>query len=193
MSWRRLVAAVAAGVVAVPVAATAAPGAPAPTVSVSTYLPTGTEVPADTVSAAWTHVRRGCAGLLQVSGSSVSAATTVVSAGFVSRPFRLRGPIAAVEYVTNHNALVDALPERVRLQLRLRTVPGAWSDWYTVGVDANPPQPVVVDYTEGGGVVVSAPVGSDGSPPTMQVQLRLSEQVTSTGTVDDKFATVFGC
>ena len=44
--------------------ASAAPPAPQPSASATTYLPTGAALPVSTVSAAWSRVQPGCGGSL---------------------------------------------------------------------------------------------------------------------------------
>ena len=174
-----------------------APGNPAPTASVTTYLAGGTASPVTAVSAAWSQLTPGCAGSLEASGPVVAGTTTVVTGDFVSRPFRPRGGRLA-DFIGNMGGrrLVQPFPEGFDLSIRLRVVGRHWTPWFTLGVtvESSVPPDLLLTHAAGAGLgFAEAPARRGHQLPLQQVQLKLHDEITSSGTADDVFRVEIGC
>lgn len=171
--------------------------APAPTSSVTTYLTNGTALPATPVSAAWSAVTPGCAGSLDASGPAASGTTTVITGDFVSRPFRAKGGLVAkLSGEMGGRKLLQPLPEGFSLSLRVRDLKHGWSSWFTMTMTTQPATPPALFFTVsgGGGIgIMALPPGKGHRAPLQQIELRVRDEVTSTGTVDDQFRVQAGC
>jgi hypothetical protein len=184
------------------VVATAAPGwatpaAPEPTSSVATYVQ-GQRLPASVATAAWSHVVLGCAGHWTVSGPSVSGATTIATGAMTSRWFRPRhGTLLSMSADQGGNRLWQPFPEGFDLKVRVRDRHNAWSPWFGMSMmltPSSPPLPGVIFSVSGGGGFTLGEISRDGRPlPPQQVQVKLRDAATSTGTLDDAFAVKIGC
>jgi len=170
--------------------------APEPTVSVVTYLATGTALPATTVTAAWSQVKTGCGGSLEGSGAVVSGTSTVMQGTFTSRAFRPRhGLVVHVGMSEDGRTVAQPFPQGVSIAFRMRDIGRAWSRWWTLSFTTDPGfPPSLVSYTTVGGGISVLALPSKGRPlPLQQVQLRLADQITDTGAADDRFDVTIGC
>ena len=171
--------------------------APAPTSSVTTYLANGTALPASPVSAAWSKVTPGCAGSLEATGPVASGTSTVVSGDFLSRPFRARnGLLAKLSGGMGGRKLLQPSPEGFALSLRLRVVGHGWSPWFTLSMTTQPSTPPSLFFTVSGGASISflqMPPRRGHRPPIQQIELKLRDEITSTGSADDVFGVQVGC
>lgn len=182
--------------------ATAAPGwaspaAPAPTVSVATYVQ-GVQLPANIATASWSKVKPGCAGVMTLSGPSVSGTTTVATGAMTSRWFRPRnGRLLSLTVGQNGSSYWRPFPEGFHLKVRLRAQGHRWSPWFNLAMTLEPSSPplpdLVVQYSLGLGLVLSEETRKGHPLPLQQVQTRLIDSATSTAVLDDEFALTMGC
>jgi hypothetical protein len=198
MLTRGRVIAVASAAVAVATAAPGwtAPAAPEPTASVATYVQ-GSKLPASVATATWSDIVLGCAGRLTVSGPTVSGATTVATAAMTSRWFRPRhGKLLSLSGNEGGRKLWQPSPEGFDLKVRLRDKKTGWSPWFGLSMRSTPsssPLDGLFFQVSGGGGVTFLE-GSDGRPlPLQQVQVKLVDTATSTGTLNDDFDVKMGC
>jgi len=184
------------------VVATAAPGwaaatAPEPTASVATYVQ-GVQLPANIATASWSKVDPGCGGVMTLSGPSLSGTTTVATGAMASRWFRPRhGRLLELSAGQNGKSLWRPFPEGFRLKVRLRARGRAWSPWFTLNMTLKPSSPplpdLVVQFSMGLGLILSEETHKGHPLPLQQVQTRLTDSATSTGTLDDEFSVTMGC
>ena len=114
----------------------------------------------------------GRAGSLQVSGPAASGTTTVVKGDFLSRPFRPHdGKLIDAGVDQGGHRLLQPLPEGVGISMRIRAVGHPWSRWFGFGELPRPGHRL----------------------PMQQVQVRLHDTITSTGSINDGFTVRFGC
>lgn len=175
----------------------ASPTAPAPTVSVATYVQ-GVQLPANLATATWSKVKPGCGGVMTLSGPNVSGTTTVASGAMTSRWFRPRnGRLLALDVGQDGNNVWRPFSEGFDVRLRVRTRDQRWSPWWDMRMTLEPPSPplpeVVVQVSMGLGLVLSERTRKGHPLPLQQVQVRMVDSATSTGTLDDQFALTLGC
>jgi hypothetical protein len=169
--------------------------APAPAVSVVTYVATGTALPATTVSAAWSQVKPGCGGTLAASGAVLSGTSTVVQGVFTSRAFRPRGGlIGLVGLSEDGRTIMKPFPQGMSVAFRMRNIGHAWSRWWSFSFTTDPDfPPSLLTYSTEGGSIALFELAPRGRPPLQQVQIRLGDQITKTGLADDRFDVAIGC
>ena len=170
---------------------------PSPTSAVTTYLANGTALPVTPVSATWSGGTPGCAGALEASGPVASGTTTVVTGDFLSRAFRPRtGNLADLSGFMGGRRLVQPLPETFVMSIRLRAVGHRWTPWFTLSMStqpATPPDPLFTVSAGAGIGIAEAPPRPGHRLPLQQIELKLRDEITSTGSADDVFRVRVGC
>jgi hypothetical protein len=173
----------------------ASPAAPEPTASVATYVQ-GRQLPASVATASWSNVAPGCAGDLTFSGPTVTGTTTVARGALTSRWFRPRGGVLlSVFGAQGGNNEWQPFAQGFDIKVRVRAKGRSWSPWMGTGARiAGSSVPGVLFQVSMGVGMTLGEISQNGRPlPLQQVQTRLVDTVTSTGTVDDRFTVKMGC
>ena len=198
MSTRGLVAIAALTAAAVAAPSWAAPGtaaAPQPTASVATYVQ-DVQLPASVATASWSKLVLGCAGELAVSGPTATGTTTVARGAMTSRWFRPRNGILLTIFGSQGgNNEWQPLPQGFEMKVRVRDKGRSWSSWFGTGakIDGSPVPGVLFQLSMGVGMTLGEVSRGNRPLPVQQVEVRLVDTVTSTGTIDDRFGVKMGC
>jgi hypothetical protein len=164
--------------------------APNPSLTITTYLPGGMASPVTGVTGSWTLDKSGRSAHLSLSGVIASGMSTIVRASWTSGWVRpRRGEIASFSSGMDQNYPVDTSPTSTAIDYRYRTKGSGWSQWMKT---SSTHEPGLLLVNEGDGFGSGELVDPSSAPKVLQVEFRISDTLTATGTVSQTVDVVAG-